>query len=97
MTRNQMKALPIGKLTSQYARTGELTVLHFKQPSRQISDLSALLPDLRKHYRSVKDDPVRSFFAERQLRRIWSRLVDRSQGYYLNQRGRFTYDGDGHA
>lgn len=97
MTRNEMKALPIGKLTSSRARFGDLTVLSFAHHSSHINELSASMPDLRKHYRSVKDDPVRAFLVEQQIREVWSRLVDLSRGYWLNQRGRFSYDGDPHA
>lgn len=86
MTREEMKALPIALLSSSHygARPGQITLLSFARHNRHIDRLYALMPELCRHYRSVADDPVKAFLTERHLRSVWSRLVDRSCGYWVN-------------
>jgi hypothetical protein len=91
MTRQQMKALPVLQIVARYARVGELTVLAFEQHTPHISRLYGLLPDLSRHYRGVIEIPLRAHFAEKHIRSVWARLVDRSIGYYLNGRGLQQY------
>ena len=91
LTRAEMTALPIALITANQSRAGDLTVLAFAQHSRYITGLYALLPDLARHYRGVREDPVRALLVEHQIRRIWSRLVARSRGYFLNARGLQEY------
>lgn len=92
MTREEMKALPIALLSSSRYGSfpGQITLLSFHRHNRHIDRLYALMPDLRRHYRAVIDDPVKSYLTERHLRSVWSRLVDRSRGYWINGGAKFT-------
>lgn len=91
LTRAQMKALPMDVLTSSFARTGDLTVLAFARQTRYVDKLYERMPVLRKYWRSVREDPVRATMVEGVIRAVWSRLVDRSRGYFLNGRGEQQY------
>lgn len=77
-----MKALPIAKLVSPHARPGEVLLLVFARSTLTTRTLYPRLVDLKRHYRGLQGDGVRAFFVEQQIRRIWSRLVDRSSGYW---------------
>lgn len=91
MTRDQMKALPIAQITARHARAGDLTVLSFAKETRYISLLYEDIPDLSRKCRAVAADPVSAHFVEQQIRALWTRLVDRSNGYFLNGRGLQVY------
>lgn len=83
ITRTQMKALPIEQLTRSGARRGDLTILYIARETSVTKKLYSLLSDISRHYRAVADDP-QAVIIERHIRGIWSRLVDRSRGYWLN-------------
>lgn len=87
VSRATMKALPVLQITAPFAARGSLTVLAFARQTRHINRMYALLPDLGRYYRSMAGDPVRQFAAEQHIRNVWSRLVDRSRGYWLNGLG----------
>jgi hypothetical protein len=83
ITRAQMKALPMAQLTARYGRTGSLTLLYIAHPTRYTARLYELLPDLGRRWQAVQDDPNKARVLEHHIRGIWSRLVDRSRGYWL--------------
>lgn len=92
MTRLELKSLPIAQLTLPYARAGDLTVLAFARSNRHIDALYSRVYDFGRLWRVVKDDPIRAFVVEKHFRAVWSRLVDRSTGYFLSMQGLQRYN-----
>lgn len=83
LSRARMKSLPVLQITARHVSYGHITTLAFND-DRIADRLCALMPDLGLHYRAVQHDPVKAHFVEKHIRSIWSRLVDRSTGYWLN-------------
>jgi hypothetical protein len=84
MTRTEMKALPLPRLTSSYARTGDLVVLSFAVHDRHMSSLYEKFCEVKRYWRAVQEEPAKAIVAQQQMRAIWSRLVDLSRGYWLH-------------